>query len=202
MTRRYWDSDVFLAWLNREPGRTQICDSILEDAKRGRCEVLTSTVTFTEVYYVKPSTILKEAQIAAIKDLFAHSWIVPVFLDRLTAELARDLLFEFGKSEGLKPKDAIHLASAMRAAVLGKSEVFETWDSGLNNIGTQLHRCRDVRSSSQIRIAEPRGQLRLLEPEADSELAIETATTTEASQAATRSAASKGLARADPRYAR
>ena len=158
MTRRYWDSDVFLGWLNREKDRAPICDSILEDAKLGKCEILTSTVTFAEVFYVKPATILKEAEMESIKNLFGHSWIVPVLLDRLTAELARELLFEFGQREGLKPKDAIHLASAMRAKSLGKAEVFETWDRGLVNIGTQLHRCRDVKNSSQIHIVSPSGQ--------------------------------------------
>ena len=158
---RYWDSDVFLAWLNREPNRAPICDSILEDAKLGKCKILTSTVTFAEVYYVKPATVFQAPKIEAISNLFAYSWIVAVSLDRLTAELARELLFEFGEREGLKPKDAIHLASAMRAKALGKSEVFETWDGGLINIGKQLHRCRDVKNSSQISIANPRGQLRL-----------------------------------------
>ena len=171
MTRRYWDSDVFLGWLNREPDRAPICESILEDAKLGKCEILTSTVTFAEVFYVKSATILQESGIESIRNLFAYSWIVPVLLDRLTAELARELLFEFGKREGLKPKDAIHLASAMRAKVLGKAEVFETWDGGLINIGTQLHRCRDVKSSSQIHISRPSGQQSLLVnlPEADGE---------------------------------
>ena len=161
MMRRYWDSDVFLGWLNREPERHSICEAIIEDAKSGRCEIATSTITFAEVHYVRNSNESR-AQIEAIEDLFDYSWVKAIDLDRIVARLARDLLFEFASTEGLKPPDAIHLASAMQARSLGRIEVFETWDGGLIHIGTQLHRISSDRGGTDIRVGNPTGQTLLL----------------------------------------
>ncbi len=158
--QRYWDADVFLGWLNRETEKAPLCDMIVERAQAGACQVVTSTVTFSEVFWFR-GEIDDQSKVRAIKDLFQHSWVVPVALDRPTAELAQELLFEFGRTDGLQPRDAMHLASAIRARILGSVQFFDTWDRGLIHLGTQLHRVRvlrDLEKGADLRIGIPTGQ--------------------------------------------
>lgn len=163
--QRYWDADVFLGWLNREPEKAPLCDMIVDSANTGKCRLVTSTITFSEVFWFR-GEIGEAAKIEAIKSLFDQSWIVPVALDRPTAELARELLFEFGKTEGLQPRDAMHLASAIRARVLGHVKCFDTWDRNLIHLGTQLHRVdalRGLKKGADLHVGPPTGQPSLLE---------------------------------------
>ena len=164
IVQRYWDADVFLGWLNREVEKAPLCDMIIENAKAGQCQLVTSTITLSEVFWFRGKVDAK-SKVQAIRELFKYSWIVPVALDRVTAELAQELLFEFGKTERLQPRDAMHLASAIRARVLGRVEYFDTWDGGLRHLGTQLHRItalRGVKKGGDLKIGPPTGQPSLL----------------------------------------
>lgn len=143
IVQRYWDSNAFLGWLNKDPACWDICDQILADAEAGKCEIVTSTVTWAEVFWVKPapprtSPILKPDQVRAIKDLFGKSFVIAAELDRITAELARELLFTFAQSHGLTPKDALHLATAIKSKARGTVEWFDTWDHPLSQLTGQL----------------------------------------------------------------
>ena len=143
VVQRYWDSNAFLGWLNKDPGRWDICDQILADAEAGKCEIVTSTVTWTEVFWMRSapprtSPILQPDQVRAIKDLFGKSFVIAADLDRVTAELARDLLFTFAQSHGLTPKDALHLATAIKTKARGGVEWFDTWDGPLSQLTGQL----------------------------------------------------------------
>lgn len=161
MTTRYWDSNAFLGWLNQVPSQFGILDSIIQDGRASRVRLVTSTVTYAEVFYTNASPT--DAQVTAIKELFGQSWIVPVQLDRPTAELARELLFVFAKNDGLKPPDAIHLASALQAKALGGAQCFDTFDRNLKHLGTQLHRVAALKNHEGIglRVGPPTGQLTL-----------------------------------------
>lgn len=149
---RYWDAAAFLGWLNKEPDRYDICDQILADAEAGKCQIVTSTATFAEVFWHKPApprniVLPSAAQIVAIKDLFGKSFIVPAELDRPTALLARDLLFTFAQSHGLKPMDAIHLATAIKSRARSGLACFDTWDSPLSRLNGELHRVEQLQES-------------------------------------------------------
>ena len=55
----------------------------------------------------------------------------------------------------------MHLASAIRARILGSVQFFDTWDRGLIHLGTQLHRVRVLRGLKKgpdLRIGIPTGQ--------------------------------------------
>jgi predicted nucleic acid-binding protein len=163
VNQRYWDSDAFLGWLNKEAGRFAQLDAIIQDAKAGKARIVTSTITYAEVFWIR-GELTDAEKIAAIKELFGYSWVVPAQLDKVTAELARELLFTFGKTERLLPNDAIHLASAIRARVLGGIEHFDTWDRGLIHLAGQLHRVDKLKGKStgaDIRIGPPTGQVYL-----------------------------------------
>ena len=134
LPQRYWDSNAFLGWLNNEQECFGICNALIEDARSGKHRLVTSTLTYAEVFWIRGG-LPQPHQINAIKALFEHSWIVPAELDHPTADLARELMFEFSRNDGLQAKDAVHLATAIRARALGNVECFDTWDGGLANLG-------------------------------------------------------------------
>ena len=47
--RRYWDSNVFLGWLNDEKDKAPECEGVLDAAEEGKVEIVTSALTLTEV---------------------------------------------------------------------------------------------------------------------------------------------------------
>ncbi|OLE15173.1 MAG: hypothetical protein AUI36_38285, partial [Cyanobacteria bacterium 13_1_40CM_2_61_4] len=108
MTRRYWDSSCFLAWLQAEAGRVDLCGQVIEEAKAGNVLLITSALTLTEVLMNrgKPPIPIEDAK--KVQDFFQHEWIVVRELDRGTAEEARDVVW----NHGVPPKDAIHVATA------------------------------------------------------------------------------------------
>jgi predicted nucleic acid-binding protein len=140
---RYWDSNAFLGWLDRVPGRFLPCDAIIKAAERGECRIVTSTITWVEVFWMRTKTDQDE-QIKAIDELFGKSWIVPIELDSRVSKLARELLYAFARNQGLRSQDAVHLASAIRARAIGGIECFDTWDSGLQGLQGQLSRVRGL----------------------------------------------------------
>ena len=164
LPQRYWDSNAFLGWLNNEEEYFDVCNAIIEGAKSGRHRIITSTLTFAEVFWVRDGSP-KPDQIDAIKDLFGYSWVIPAELDHPTAVLARELMFEFSQNDGLESKDAVHLATAIRARALGNVECFDTWDGGLANLEGQLERVERLRkpdSGADLSVGIPKGQLPLL----------------------------------------
>ena len=164
LPQRYWDSNVFLGWLNNEQKCFDICNALIEDARSGKHRLVTSTLTYVEVFWIRGG-LPQPQQIDAIKALFGHSCIVPAELDHPTADLARELMFEFSQNDGLQAKDAVHLATAIRARALGNVECFDTWDGGLANLEgqlTRLERLQKADSGADLSIGIPKGQLHLL----------------------------------------
>lgn len=163
LAERYWDSNAFLGWLDRVPGRFLPCDAIIKAAERGECRIVTSTITWSEVFWMRTKTDQAE-QIAAIDELFGKSWIIPIELDNHVAKLTRELLYAFARNNGLKPQDAVHLASAIRARVIGNVESFDTWDGNLQALQGQLAKVRGLaglKSGADLKIGPAP------EPEAD-----------------------------------
>jgi predicted nucleic acid-binding protein len=114
----YWDANVFLALFQKgdTPDRAhQRKHSILwlEAARSGRILIVTSALTLAEARRGENEPPLPGAEHATIRAFFKHSYIVVLPVDRPTAELAAD----YGERFNLKPRDAIHLATAVRAKV-------------------------------------------------------------------------------------
>jgi hypothetical protein len=121
----YWDSCAFLALLKNEADYIDECKSVIKAAKDGKVMIVTSALTFVEVIKLeKGKPKLSKDVEEKIRAFFKHEWIYIYDLDRKIGELARDLMWEY---EGLKPKDATHVATAVRAKV----DVLETFDDGL-----------------------------------------------------------------------
>jgi predicted nucleic acid-binding protein len=132
---RYWDSATFLGWLNQEESKFDLCDSVIAESKEGKWRIVTSALTYAEVYWTKRGVKLSTDQQRAITDLFEYSWIIPVDLDRMTAELARTIMW---KHPHIKSWDAVHVACAIKIRRLGQIECFDTFDGDLIGLTGKL----------------------------------------------------------------
>lgn len=134
----YFDSGVFISWLkDTDPGiladgssgdRHPISEHVLLQAERGKYSVVTSFFTMAEVFKKKGhgTPPLTTEQNGRILKYFESEWISWIAVDRNIGEDANRLLVRF-RDDRLRPVDAIHLASALRA----KCEVLLTWDGPL-----------------------------------------------------------------------
>lgn len=120
-TRRYWDSTCFLAWLLPEPARVPDCRSVIRAAERGDVQIITSALTLTEVIHLKGGPhLVREEHEQKLRKFFLHQYIIVRNVDRKIAELARELIWR----HGLKPKDSIHVATALRGGIT----ILDTYD--------------------------------------------------------------------------
>jgi predicted nucleic acid-binding protein len=129
---RYWDANAFLAYFLEEADRVDSCEAVLEDAEKGKILIVTSALTLAEVLALRgakrlrPNPKLKKKVI----EFFKNEYIAVQNVTREIAELARDLVWD----KGIKPKDAIHVASAIAA----EAPVFETYDKPLRKKGPKV----------------------------------------------------------------
>jgi hypothetical protein len=100
--------------------RGQIAQNMLNDAANGRWAIFTSTFTLVEVLRARRQPVLTEAEEQKIDAFFRHDYIKLITLDRRVAEEARRLARQYS----LRPADAVHLASAIRA----RADQLLTWD--------------------------------------------------------------------------
>lgn len=121
LPRRLWDSNVILHYLAGKPVARPDCDLIIEDAERGQAEIVFSALAEAEVVLLESAA--EDAELM-IREFFSRSYVVRAALDLLVAQEARSLV---RRHRGLKPKDAIHIATALRYAV----PLMETYDEEL-----------------------------------------------------------------------
>lgn len=135
----YWDSDCFLGWFKNERDKINKCKGTVEKAKKGELKIITSAITLTEVIRLKDKPPLTQQDEKKISGFFKHEYIIIQNLDRKIAEFSRNLMW---KHPALKPKDSIHVATA----ILRKIPILNTFDEGLlsldNRYGSPpLHIC-------------------------------------------------------------
>lgn len=129
--RRYWDSDCFLAYLGEDTGKRGKCLGVLDAAEKGDVLIITSALTIAEVVYLKGNPKITPEKSDKICRFFENKYIQPINLDRYLAEEARQLLWIH---PALKPKDAIHVASAIRAKV----HLMDTFDKYLIGLSGKI----------------------------------------------------------------
>ena len=124
--RPYLESSFFIAFIKGEVtggvDRGEIAQNIFDDAANGRWSIFTSTFTLAEVLKDRRRPQLSVTEEQRIDAFFQHEYIKLVTLGRDVAELARKL----ARAYGLRPADAVHLASAIKA----KADELLTWDEG------------------------------------------------------------------------
>lgn len=161
--RIYWDACVWIAYIARETAvplrdggtenRFAVCESTLNAAREGRYEIVTSCFTLAEVCK-KPS--VRESPVDNLPGFFERSYILTVPVDFAIGRRAQAM--QVSGLVNLKPPDAIHLASALRAGVAQ----FNTFDNGiieLNNRiplqdGRPLKICKPGRDESPLPLFE------------------------------------------------
>ncbi len=111
---RYWDSVTFLGYLQEETGKVEKCRGVIQSAENHQIHIVTSALTIAEVIYLKGRTKITRAESAKICNFFKHEYVLIVNVDRYLAENARELLWAY---PALKPPDAIHVATAIKAKV-------------------------------------------------------------------------------------
>ena len=118
---RYWDSSVIIAYINEERGRVDTCRALLEDAEQGKIRIYTSALTITEVLKYKGAKPIAKDKKEILRGFFQNDYITIVQVDRWVGFAAQELVWD----NGIPPKDALHVASALHAEV----DVMETYDN-------------------------------------------------------------------------
>jgi predicted nucleic acid-binding protein len=128
--RVYWDACVWIALIQKEkiqkPGgviedREQMCREVIESAKKGNIEILTSALCLAEV--CKHPDLRTSQTSDKIAAFFEREFIFVVNVDTAVGERARGLMMS-GHS-GLKPPDAIHLATALLTVGVDEMHTFD-----------------------------------------------------------------------------
>ncbi|MFM9863974.1 MAG: type II toxin-antitoxin system VapC family toxin [Micropepsaceae bacterium] len=119
----YWDSDAFLGWLQEEAGKVELCQGTIERAESGEVLIVTSALTIAEVLWMRGAPKIPKDKAAILRKFFRRSFIRVRNVTRAISELAQDVVWD----SGIRPKDAIHVATTLDA----KISVLETFDEGL-----------------------------------------------------------------------
>jgi len=131
--RPYLDSSVYISAIVGEavePGKSDTSAQILELGRSGQFQVIASTLVYAEVIKDRGRDPLDPDQETLIDQYLSQDFITWVEADLPLAKKARSL----ARFQGLKPVDAIHVASAMRA----KCDQFLTWDEKDFTDGTEI----------------------------------------------------------------
>jgi predicted nucleic acid-binding protein len=162
----YWDSCIFLAWIQDETRPTGDMDGVrevIDRSKRRECKIVTSTLTSVEVLDSRLPVGLKTLFYGILKRT------TRLGMETKVAELAHDLRdhymarsAEFG-GKTLGTPDAIHLATA----IIHRVTEFHTFDQNGNaknlgllplsgNVGGHgLNICKPQARSPQLDLRKP-----------------------------------------------
>ncbi|MGW8135549.1 type II toxin-antitoxin system VapC family toxin [Sphingomonas zeae] len=148
--RIYWDSCAWLGLINGEPDKRRELEIVYGNARQGKYELWTSTLSIVEVRRLRSEQHdpkpLSEDNRNTLRDLFRQPFVKPIPLALDIAEEARDL---FRRTKGLgKFPDAVHLASALR----WNSSVLHTYD---NQDLLHLSMKFDCRNGEKLAISYP-----------------------------------------------
>ena len=122
-TRVYWDACVWIAIVNEEravpqgdnkpvENRFSMCKSFIERATDGEFEIIVSAFILAEICKSPKAKSENQSKLPTFLD---HNFILMVPVDKDIGLKAQNL--QLSGLYGLKPADAIHIASAQRANV-------------------------------------------------------------------------------------
>jgi predicted nucleic acid-binding protein len=142
-----WDSCTWIAYIQRErihgpdgetvvEDRGAMCRPVLEAAERGAIEIVVSALCLVEVLARNRALGTDDQK---IRDFFDNDYILLVNLDKQLGDLARRLML--AGHAGLKPADAVHVATACIANV----EAFHTFDDRLLALDGQIDKADGTR---------------------------------------------------------
>lgn len=128
--RIYWDACAWIAYIAKETSiplkdggtenRFAMCEAVLKGAREGKYEIVTSCFTLAEVC---KSGEVKSSPVDNLPAFFEHTYILTVPVDLALGRHAQNM--QASGLVALKPPDAVHLASALRALV-GQINTFDS----------------------------------------------------------------------------
>jgi len=122
--RVYWDACTWIAYINEEcetpkssdteekENRYAMCRSVLERAQNGQVEIVTSAFALAEVCKNEKA---QNENLGKLQSFLDHEFILVVQLDKNIGIKAQQI--QLSGLSGIKPPDAVHLASAQLANV-------------------------------------------------------------------------------------
>lgn len=132
--RPYLDANVYISAIKgpaaEPPGRAEVSAEVLQLAENGSYQIFASTFIHAEVIRAEGVGPLASDEAAKIDAYLDNDFIVWVELDIPLAKAARDL----ARTHGLKPGDAVHAATAIRAGC----DQLLTWDANLHKGGRTI----------------------------------------------------------------
>ena len=140
----YWDTAVFLSYLNEHPERISTLQATLDNVSKDKQKlIVTSTISKVEVAWVaheKLNRILNPDEESRIDALWNDSSVVDFveFHDDI-AIIARDIM-RTGMIKGwkLRTNDAIHLASAQWAQCYEINTYDDKWEKYKELVGIEI----------------------------------------------------------------
>ncbi len=150
VAHRYWDANVFLAWLKEEPDKLAQCEAGIRDAEAGKLVIVTSALTLAEtLYLVRGELPVAPETRDKVRSFFRNEYILLHELDRGIAELAQDVVWDYD----VAAKDAVHVATALAVSERLALEQLDTYDGPLIAKSGKI---------SGLKIGEPNLQVDLL----------------------------------------
>jgi len=151
--RVYWDACTWLSIVNEEravykgegkptENRFAMCKSIIDRAEKDEFEIVVSTFTLAEVC---KNNEAKTENLSKLPFFLDHDFVLMVLLDKDVGLKAQGL--QASGLVGLKPADAVHLASAQRANVIE----FHTFDGALLKLDGKIA----ANNGNAIKICKP-----------------------------------------------
>ena len=148
--RVYWDTCAWIGLLNEEPQRKTELRTVYQNAKSGRFDLVTSTISLVEFRRLSSEhrtdpRPLSENNEQKIDSLFRQPFIVLVSVTVPVGVLARKLSRQYMELDNFK--DSIHVATA----ILNNVEVIHTYDDDhLLPLNEHL-RCKNHNSLSIVK---------------------------------------------------
>jgi predicted nucleic acid-binding protein len=130
--RYYWDACVFLSMINANPDRLPIIEALLDDCDQGKVEIYTSILSIAEVAFAEGEKANEKLNAETAKKIDKF-WQPPspiklIEVHELIMLDARNFIrAAIQNGIGLKPADAIHLATAKRLTL----DAIHTYDDKL-----------------------------------------------------------------------
>ncbi len=137
----YWDSCVWLSYINAIADRLPILDGLLADSasEHGNIEIYASSLSQVEVAFAAAEQ-LKQALDSAVEEKIDQLWAdrdtvkLIEYHDGIGREARRLMRLAITRSWQLKPYDAIHLATAKAMQVAE----FHTYDKDLSKFADDV----------------------------------------------------------------
>lgn len=113
----YWDSSVFIAWMQNEPQRAPNIEALMQEYRREEIRIAVSSIAIAEVVFIADERLDPSRMTPENERLLEEMWHDPRILlietNTWVFHQARRFLRMLRRNGigGIKPMDAIHLAT-------------------------------------------------------------------------------------------